>query len=50
MPKEGSKMDCNNYSGITLLSIVYRVMSALIADKLGSYARKVIGEYQNGFR
>jgi hypothetical protein len=33
-----------------VLSIVYNVMSALIANKLASYAKKVIGEYQSGFR
>jgi hypothetical protein len=48
--KKGSKMDCNNYRGIMLLSIVYKVMSTLTANKLASYAKKVIGEYHTDFR
>jgi hypothetical protein len=43
-------MDCDKYRGIALLSVVYNVMSALIANRLVSYAEKVIGECQCGFR
>jgi hypothetical protein len=29
--KKGSKMDCSNYRSTAFLSVVYKVMSALIA-------------------
>jgi hypothetical protein len=48
--KKGSKMDCDNYRRIALLSVVYKMMSALIENGLVSYAKKVIGEYHCGFR
>jgi hypothetical protein len=48
--KKGSKMDCDSYRGIALLSEVYKVMSAFIANSLVSYAKKVTGNYQCGFR
>jgi hypothetical protein len=42
-------MDCDSYRGIALLSEVYKVMSAFIANSLVSYAKKVTGN-QCGFR
>jgi hypothetical protein len=48
--KKGSKMDCDNYRGIAFLSVVYKVMSALIANRQVRYTEKVIGEYQCGVR
>jgi hypothetical protein len=42
--KKGSKMDCDSYRSIALLSVVYKVMSALIANRLVSYTERVIGE------
>jgi hypothetical protein len=38
--KKGNKMDCNNYRGIALLSVVYKAMSALTANRLVSFAKK----------
>jgi hypothetical protein len=38
--KKESKMDYDNYRDIALFSIVYKVMSALIANRLTSYTEK----------
>jgi hypothetical protein len=48
--KEGNLLDCNNYRGIVLLSVVYKIMAAIIAKKLSKYTEKIIGHYQCGFR
>jgi sorting nexin-29 len=44
--KKGNLLDCNNYRGIVLMSVVYKIMAAIIAKK--NY--QGIGHYQCGFR
>jgi sorting nexin-29 len=48
--KKGEESDCNNYRGISLLNIVYKIIAAVINKRLNQYAEELTGEYQNGFR
>jgi hypothetical protein len=47
--KKGEKSECNNYRGISLLNIVYKIIAAVITKRLNQYAEELIGDYQNGF-
>jgi hypothetical protein len=47
--KKGNKLDCENYRGIALLGVVYKLMSAIFAKKLTDCTKQLLGEYQNGF-
>jgi hypothetical protein len=44
--KKCDLLDCNNYRDIALMSVVYKIMAAIIAKK----SEKIIGLYQCGFR
>jgi hypothetical protein len=48
--KKGNKLDCENYRGIALICVVYKLMSAIVAKKLTDYTEQILEEYQNGFR
>ena len=48
--KKGYKLDCSDYRGINLLSVVYTVFTKMIYNRLLKYAEDIIGEYQCGFR
>jgi hypothetical protein len=43
--KKGNKLDCENYRGIALLGVVYKLMSAIVAKKLTDYTEQILGEY-----
>ena len=48
--RKGSHQDCNNYRGISLLSIVGKVMSRVVVIRLSAFAESVVPESQCGFR
>ncbi|CAG9118026.1 unnamed protein product [Plutella xylostella] len=50
VPKKGDKSNCNNWRGITLLSIVSKVMTRVILTRLSASVDKTLREHQAGFR
>ena len=47
---KGDCSDCNNYRGISLLSIVGKVFARLVLNRLKKLADRVYPESQCGFR
>jgi hypothetical protein len=47
--RKGDKTDCNNYLGISLLSIAYKIVSNILLARLIPYVSEVIGDHQCGF-
>ena len=48
--KKGNKMKCENYQGITLLNVAYKMLSSMILERLKEYSEEILGEYQCGFK
>jgi sorting nexin-29 len=48
--KKGDKMLCENYRGITLLNVVYKILSTVLLKQINIYAEEIMGECQCGFR
>jgi len=48
--KKGDRKQCNNYSGISLLNITYKIFAVLIYNQLSKIIEPEIGNYQMGFR
>lgn len=48
--KKGDKLRCENYRGISLLSIGYKIFTTSIKNKLEPISERLLGEYQAGFR
>ena len=47
---KGDRSDCNNYRGISLLSIVGKVFARVVLNRLQSLAERIYPEAQCGFR
>lgn len=48
--KKGSKFKCDNYRGVSLLSIGYKLLTRIITSRLDALAEGILGDYQCGFR
>ena len=48
--KKGDKTNPNNYRGISLLPVTYKILSKALLNRLEPQADPQIGEYQAGFR
>jgi sorting nexin-29 len=48
--KKGDKMKGENYRVITLLNVVYKILSSIILEWLKEYSEQILGGYQCGFR
>ena len=48
--KKGDKKECNNYRGINVLNVAYKVLSFILCERLKPYLDRIIGNYQCGFR
>ena len=44
--QKSDKLDCNNYTGIALLDIVYKVFSNVLNEWLKKITENVFGDYQ----
>jgi hypothetical protein len=44
--KMDDKTDCNNYSGISLLSTSYKSLSNILLSQLSPYIDEIIGAHQ----
>ena len=48
--KKGDKTNCENYRGIALLDVVYKIFASIIKKRIEPYIESELGEYQGGFR
>jgi hypothetical protein len=48
--KKDDKTDCNNYRGISLLSISYKILSNILLSRLSPFIDEIFGAHQCGFR
>lgn len=48
--KKGNKSDVNNYRGISLLPVTYKILSACLLNRTQQQLEPEIAEYQAGFR
>ena len=48
--KKGDKLECSNYTAISLLNVTYKALSGILYNRLTVYAEEILGEYQCGFR
>ena len=42
--------DCRNYTGTSILSTTYKILSNILLSRLTPHAEEIIGEHHYGFR
>ena len=47
--KKGDETDCSNYSGISLLPTMHKIVSNILLSRLTPYAEEIIGYCECGF-
>lgn len=47
--KMGSKLTCNNYRGISVLNVTYKIFTTILAKYIEPFAENILSEYQCGF-
>lgn len=50
VPKKGSLKHCNNWRGITLLSVFTKLMARIILERIKARIEATLGRHQAGFR
>jgi len=48
--KQGEKLQCRNYRGISLLNVTYKTFTNLLTRYIEPYIDEILGDYQCGFR
>jgi sorting nexin-29 len=48
--KQGDKLECRNYRGISLLNVTYKIFANLLTRYMEPYVEEISGGYQCGFR
>jgi hypothetical protein len=48
--KKNEKTICSSYRGISLSSVVYKVLSKILAKRLNPYTEDILGDYHCGFK
>lgn len=48
--KKGDKQICNNYRGIALLNVTYKILSYCLLDTIKPWVEGILGDYQARFR
>ena len=48
--KKGDRTLCDNYRGISILNIGYKIFSSILCERLKPFLANIIGNYQCGFR
>ena len=48
--KKGDVQNCENFRGISLANVAYKVLSIVLYGRLKPHANQIIGQYQCGFR
>jgi len=48
--KQGDKLECRNYRGISLLNVTYKIFTNLLTRYIEPWVEEILGDYQCGFR
>jgi hypothetical protein len=48
--KQGDVHNCENFGGISLVNVAYKVLAMVLYGRLKLYANQITGQYQCGFR